>query len=117
MISEERLTVVEDTVIASKLNKRYTMELPLSFIRQVLGVGVQNGSFIEDHGKYSVVVNELAKYRFSESDFNALWERLINEFTTYCQARDIDTSSLDVGEFVLDILDEADEKKYIRRKS
>lgn len=110
MISEERLTVVEDTVIASKLNKRYTMELPLSFIRQVLGVGVQNGSFIEDHGKYSVVVNELAKYRFSESDFNALWERLINEFTTYCQARDIDTSSLDVGEFVLDILDEADEK-------
>lgn len=51
MISEERLAVVEDTVIAAKFKERYTMDLPLPFIRQVLGVGVQNGSFIEDHGK------------------------------------------------------------------
>lgn len=72
MIAEEHLTVVEDTVIATKFKDRYTMELQLPFIRQVLGVGVQNGSFIEDHGKYSVVVNELAKYRFSETDFNIL---------------------------------------------
>ena len=65
MISEERLSVVEDTVIAAKFEERYKMELPLPFIRQVLGVGVQNGSFIEDHGKYSVVVNEIAKQRWT----------------------------------------------------
>ena len=59
MISEERLTVVEDTVIDIRIEERYTMELPLPFVRQVLGVGVQNGSFIEDHGKYSVVVTRL----------------------------------------------------------
>lgn len=110
MISEERLTVVEDTVIAAKFKERYTMELPLPFIRQVLGVGVQNGSFIEDHGKYSVVVNEIAKYRFSETEFDALWDRLIKEFLEYCQAKDIDISSLDINAFVLDILDDADEK-------
>lgn len=50
MISEERLTVVEDSIIAAKFKERYTIELPLPFIRQVLGVGVQNGSFIENHG-------------------------------------------------------------------
>lgn len=110
MISEERLSVVEDTVIAAKFKERYTMELPLPFIRQVLGVGVQNGSFIEDHGKYSVVVNEIAKYHFSKTDFDALWERLIMDFSEYCRAKNIDISSLDINTFVLDILDDADEK-------
>ena len=110
MITEEHLTVVEDTVIATKFKDRYTMELPLPFIRQILGVGVQNGSFIEDHGKYSVVVNKLAMYRFSETDFNTLWERLINEFSAYCRVKDIEISSLDTSAFVLDILDDADEK-------
>lgn len=110
MISKERLSVVEDTVIAAKFEERYTMELPLPFIRQVLGVGVQNGSFIEDHGKYSVVVNEIAKYCFSKTDFDALWDRLIKDFSEYCRAKDIDISSLDINAFVLDILDDADEK-------
>lgn len=110
MISEERLAVVEDTVIAAKFKERYTMDLPLPFIRQVLGVGVQNGSFIEDHGKYSVVVNEIAKYRFCKTDFDALWNRLIKDFSEYCRAKDIDISSLDINAFILDILDDADEK-------
>lgn len=110
MISEERLSVVEDTIIAAKFKERYTMDLPLPFIRQVLGVGVQNGSFIEDHGKYSVVVNEIAKYRFSKTDFDALWNRLIKDFSEYCRAKDIDISSLDINAFILDILDDADEK-------
>ena len=110
MISEERLSVVEDTVIAAKFEERYKMELPLPFIRQVLGVGVQNGSFIEDHGKYSVVVNEISKHCFSKTDFDALWERLIKDFSEYCRAKDIDISSLDINAFVLDILDDADEK-------
>ena len=109
MISEERLTVVEDTVIAAKFKERYTMELPVPFIRQVLGVGVQNGSFIEDHGKYSVVVNEITKFRFSETEFDALWGRIIEEFSEYCRVKDIDISSLDINAFVLDILDDADE--------
>jgi len=110
MIFEEHLMVVEDGVIAAKFKERYTIELPLPFIRQVLGVGVHNGSFIEDHGKYSVVISELSKYRFSETDFNTLWDRLIDEFTAYCRTKDIDISTLDISASVLDILDDADEK-------
>ena len=56
MIAEEKLTVVEDTVIASKFKDRYTIDLPLPFVRQVLGVGVQNMSFIEKISqKYQIV--------------------------------------------------------------
>lgn len=116
MISEEHLTVVEDDVIADKFKTRYNMELPLPFIRQILGVGIQNGSFVEDHGKYSVVVNELAKYRFSETDFNKLWNQLINEFATYCRTQDIDISSLDISAFVAGILDDTGLCRIIEKK-
>ena len=110
MIFEEHLMVVEDGVVAEKFKERYTIELPLPFIRQVLGVGVHNGSFIEDHGKYSVVTNELSKYRFSKTEFDSLWENLIREFTAYCQTKEIDISSIDVNTFILDIIDDSDEK-------
>lgn len=110
MIFEEHLMVVEDGVVATKFKERYTIELPLPFIRQVLGVGVHNGSFIEDHGKYSVVISELSKYRFSKTEFDSLWENLIREFTAYCQTKEIAISSIDVNEFILDIIDDSDEK-------
>ena len=110
MIFEEHLMVVEDGVIAAKFKERYTIELPLPFIRQVLGVGVHNGSFIEDHGKYSVVISELSKYRFSKTEFDSLWEHLIREFTAYCQTKEIAISLIDVSEFILDIIDDSDEK-------
>lgn len=110
MIFEEHLMVIEDGVVAAKFKERYTIELPLPFIRQVLGVGVHNGSFIEDHGKYSVVISKLSKYRFSKTEFDSLWENLICEFTAYCQTKEIAISSIDVNEFILDIIDDSDEK-------
>ena len=110
IISDERLNVVEDSVIANKFNERYAMELPLPFVRQVLGIGVKNGSFIKDHGKYSVDVNRLAKYCFSNTDFNERWSDLISTFKEYCRMKEIDISSLDINAFVLDILDDDDEK-------
>lgn len=110
MISKEKLTIVEDTVIAAKYKERYSIELPLPFVRQVLGVGVQNKCFIENRGKYSVVVEELAKYHFSETDFNAFWDRVVSAFAKCCHEKNIDISSLDVNNFVLNMLDDSDEK-------
>lgn len=110
MIFEEHLTMVEDTVIAATFDKRYTIKLPLPFVRQVLGVGVQNNCFIENCGKYSVVMEELKKYKFSETDFNTLWNQLISEFAAYCQTKDLDISSINISDFILSILDGTDEK-------
>ena len=64
MILEKHLTVIEDTVIASEIRERYQVELPLPFVRQILGVGVKNRCFIEDHGKYSVAIKELSQSGF-----------------------------------------------------
>lgn len=109
ILVEEHINVVEDHVIASELSKRYSIDFPLPFVRQVLGVGVQNNCFVEDHGKYSVVIEELSKYRFQESNFNSLWSQLINEFEKYCRSIDVDISSFNTEEFILRILDASDE--------
>ena len=62
MILEKHLTVIEDTAVASEIQERYEVELPLPFIRQILGVGVKNNCFVEDHDKYSVAIEELSQY-------------------------------------------------------
>ncbi len=110
IIYKEHLTVVEDVIIKKKFMERYRFDLPLPFIRQILGVGVNNNCFMEDHGKYRVAIEKLSNYNFNETDFNTLWERLINEFEKYCQENDIDISSLDTNAYVLNILDDTDEK-------
>lgn len=109
MIVEERMTVIEDSVIADKFSERYTIDLPLPFVRQILGVGVQNNCFKEVFNKYNVVIEEVSKYRFNESDFNKLWNKLIGDFEAYCCKKEIDISPNKISEFILDILDDTDE--------
>lgn len=109
MILEKRLTVIEDTVIASEIRERYQVELPGPFIRQILGVGVKNKCFIDDHGKYSVVIKELSRYGFNETDFTEKWNQLIDSFELYCKEKGIDFSSISISDFILDILDETDD--------
>lgn len=110
MICEKNLKVVEDTVIAEMLNDRYSFDLPLQLIRQVLGEGVSNGCFIENHGKYSVDSAKISLYRFDETEFSTLWESLIQEFTDYCQKNNINTDTINVSNYILDCLDDSDEK-------
>ena len=110
MIAERHVSTVEDTEIAAMFMERYDIELPLPFLRQVLGVGVKNNSFIEDHGKYSVDFSEISKYQFDETDFNKQWGKLIEEFEAFCNGKGIDVSSIDINSFILGILNESDEK-------
>lgn len=109
MILERRLTIIEDTVIVSEIQERYQMELPLPFIRQILGVGVKKRCFIDDHGKYSVVIEKLSQYGFNETDFTEKWDQLIHSFELYCKEKVIDFSSVSISDFILDVLDKTDD--------
>ena len=110
MILDGHISVVEDVSIASAFKQRYDIELPLPFFRQVLGVGVKNKCFIEDRGKYSVVVEELEKYRFSATDFNTMWSKLVNEFKLFCDERGVEVSTSRIDNLILAFLDETDDK-------
>lgn len=109
IIIENNICVIDDCDIQSKIKERYLIELPLPFVRQVLGTGVKNGCFVEDHGQYSVVQEKIVSYRFDKSDFDALWSSLITDFICYCEINEIDISPYDVEEFILNTLDDSDD--------
>ncbi|ECV9671649.1 hypothetical protein F2N07_05550 [Campylobacter jejuni] len=109
MILEKHLRIIQDTVIVSEIKERYQIELPIPFVRQILGIGVKNNCFIDDHGKYSVAINELSKYKFDETDFTQKWNQLIDGFRSHCNENKIDFSSILINDFILDILDEMDD--------
>ena len=109
IIIDNSINTIGDSVIQAQFKERYSIELPLPFIRQVLGVGVHNNCFIEDHGQYSVVHEEIIKYRFDESDFDALWSYLITDFKAFCDLNNIDISSIDVEDFILNSFDDSDD--------
>lgn len=109
IILENKYTTIEDTSIRNAIMERYDIELPLTFIRQVLAVGVEHNCFVENRGKYSVSLKELDQYKFNRNDFDQLWNNLIEKFEDYCKDLEINYSSFELDDFVLRILDETDE--------
>lgn len=85
-------------------NKKYNVDLPLPFIHQVLGVGVENGSLVLDHGKYSVSLAKLTEYEFDIADFEKNWSSLKDSFQSLCNAIRVDITGVDVESIVLDYL-------------
>ena len=101
-------TIVEDEDVAKKFYEKYGIKLPLPFVRQVLGVGLENHSIISDHGKYVSVKSEMKKYRFNETDFTNRLNELVDSFSKYCSNLDISTENINLQDFVLSAIDNTD---------
>lgn len=108
IILSNDFTIVEDEDVAKKFNEKYGIKLPLPFVRQVLGVGLENHSIISDHGKYVSVKNEMKKYRFNETDFTNRLNELVDSFGKYCSKLDISTENINLQDFVLSAIDNTD---------
>lgn len=109
IVLEKHLTTVEDVAVVDAFREKYAIDLPIPFVRQVLGVGVQNGCFVEDHGKYGIEIEKLKIYRFDAADFQHLWEQLLSEFEKSCADDGVSIDSAKIEEFVLKVLDATDE--------
>ena len=101
-------TIVEDEDVAKKFYEQYGIKLPLPFVRQVLGVGLENHSIISDHGKYVSVKSEMKKYRFNETDFTNRLNELVDSFGKYCSKLDISTKNINLQDFILSAIDNTD---------
>lgn len=109
MLIEDNVNIVEDHAVRDMFEKRYHFSISLPFIRQVLGVGVINGSFVEDHGKFSVMKEILSKYSFDTSDFDSQWNSLKGKFKSHCNSLEISFSENEIDDFILQMLDASDE--------
>lgn len=110
IIYEQHWDVIEESNIAEVFADKYGIELPLTFVRQVLGVGMGNGSIIDDHGKYIAQREAMKKHRFDSGDFDKRWDKMRSEFGYFCKKENIDLTGVKIEDRILDSLESLDEK-------
>lgn len=114
IICEENWASVDEKLIATKFNQKYKITIPLTFIRQVLGIGLVNGSIVVDHGKYIAVNEKLKGYRFDCQEFETQWKKMITTFSLFCDENGLDISHFDVEARILDCVDNYDESILVK---
>ena len=74
---------INEDLIKKVFEERYKINISVLFIRQVLGVGIENKSIVKKYGKYIADNAELKKYKIGKSDFNKSWNTLKSLFQKY----------------------------------
>lgn len=83
IILENDMEEINEDLIKKAFEERYNIHISVSFIRQVLGIGIENKSIVKKYGKYIADKLELKKYKIGKSDFNKSWSTLKNLFQKY----------------------------------
>lgn len=104
ILLEKEKTVVDVDEVKHLFKEKYEIDLPLPFIHQVLGVGVENGTLVPDHGKYSISLEKLITYQFDVADFDKKWLSLGCAFQAHCSSIEADIAGIDIEHTILDFL-------------
>lgn len=83
IILENNMEEINEDLIKKVFEERYKINISVLFIRQVLGVGIENKSIVKKYGKYIADNAELKKYKIGKSDFNKSWNTLKSLFQKY----------------------------------
>lgn len=105
---EQHWDEIDESKMAAAFADKYGIKLPLTFVRQVLGVGMNNESIIDDHGKYIAQRNVLKKYCFDPTDFDKRWSKMRSEFGYFCKKEKIALTGIQIDERILDSLETID---------
>ena len=85
IIYDQHWEEIDEAALADVFSDRYGILLPLTFVRQVLGVGMENNSIIDDHGKYIAQRDQIKDFRFDTDDFERRWDKMRSEFGYFCK--------------------------------
>lgn len=110
IIYEQHWEEIDGGEVAKAFADKYGINLPLTFIRQVLGAGMDNEAIIDDHGKYIAQRNVIKKYRFDSADFDKRWDRMRSEFGYFCKKEKLDVSGIKIDDRILESLETLDDK-------
>jgi len=123
IILEKNWDIVDETQIAEAFETKYDISLPLGFIRQILGVGIERSVIVVDHGKYTAQKEGLKEHAILNSDFDDNWNRMLDQFNQFCVKGDFSLSEIDIEARVLNFFDVYDvnilsnDDLYINEKS
>lgn len=109
IIIDNRITEIETATISRLFRERYSFDLPLGFIRQVLGVGVKNGSIVFNRGKYCAVPDLLSQYGFKDTSFEIHWNKMLGDFKAFCHKREITLDETILDDSIMKMIDQTDD--------
>lgn len=89
IVIENNWEEVNENKIKQEFEKKYGINVSISFIRQVLAIGIENKSIVKRYGKYVANISELSKYKIESDDFDNLWRALKKEFDDYCDKKEV----------------------------
>lgn len=75
ILKEESIGQVDEHAFSILFCKKYGVSVPIAFIRQVLAVGLANGSIHDDRGKYIVDKKAIQPFCFDNKLFEIEWEK------------------------------------------
>lgn len=110
IIYDQHWEEIDEAALADVFSDRYGILLPLTFVRQVLGVGMENNSIIDDHGKYIAQRDQIKDFRFDTDDFERRWDKMRSEFGYFCKIEQFDLTGINIDERILSSLETLDEK-------
>lgn len=109
IIYEERWDIVDEDLVAKIFADKYHFNVPLPFIRQVLGVGIEKKAIVRSKGNYVVNKDLLQADRFHSSEFDKKWRAMVDGFQKYCKKNEIDLKPFNVEERLMSSIDRDDE--------
>ena len=109
IISEEEWDIVDETQVAEKFRVKYSISLPLNFVRQILGVGMERNEIIHAQGKYLAQKEKFRSYSIDNKGFNSHWQYMLEGFNSYCKKKDFGLSDINVEARIFSFLDVYDE--------
>ena len=84
ILIENNVNVVDENELKNKFEQKYDIPVLVNFVRQVLGVGVINGSIANVKGRYEVVQDKISEHKVDTSSFDPSWKELIERFSSFC---------------------------------
>ena len=109
IILEENWDIVDESQVAEKFKSKYDISLPLNFVRQILGIGVERSVIVIDHGNYVVQKETLKANVINNSDFDSCWSSMLDCFSQFCMQNNFDLSQYDIESCILKFFDIYDE--------
>ncbi|MPM51341.1 hypothetical protein SDC9_98089 [bioreactor metagenome] len=108
ILMEERATVVEADDLCAMFQQRYRFSVPLTFVRQVLSVGVSSGAIANVKGRYEVVRDKLQSYKVDLSGFESSWQALLEGFKSFCASNEYPIDESTTEDNVLEFINSQD---------
>ncbi|PKL27829.1 MAG: hypothetical protein CVU90_15760 [Firmicutes bacterium HGW-Firmicutes-15] len=109
IIWKENITVIDELQIRAEFERKYKIPVPISFIREVLGVGIRNESIIDNRGRYVVQKEKISQYKFDSIPFENKWAQMNESFKHFCKKNDYSVSEYNIDERILDSINQQDE--------